>query len=334
MESGPEAGSDVSVVRRRRRSRRHRRNRLLRRAAAFCVLLAFAFGFSAVALHFLTPSLFRASRTSEPDRRSVEASRERLVNAQQDSLHSIEDRPVYRYSVVPGGVRDVGELKWAVQHDPVVAAHYAGFDYDHARVVRLVLARTAYVSYRIGNKVYWTRHRISLKAGETLITDGKITARTRCANQVIEVPQQLHSSVEPAPADFEEPLVPLPGTASTNPPIPYQSSIMRPMLPGEGPSQPLSLYDPFGPGTYLPLSPPSLPSGVCEPLKKKGGGGTGGTGGTGTKKNPGNPCGNGGGGGGEVPEPGTWVLMASGLAMMFWFARKRFVRSFNPSSGI
>jgi hypothetical protein len=106
--------------------------------------------------------------------------------------------------------------------------------------------------------------------------------------------------------------------------------MMRPMLPAIGPAPPLSLYDPFGPGTYLPLSPP-LPSGVCEPLKKNGTG-TGSTGGTGTKKKPGNPCSNGGGGGGEVPEPGTWVLMASGLVMMFWFARKRFLR--NPASGI
>jgi PEP-CTERM motif-containing protein len=331
VETGPE-GNVVTIVRR-RRTRRHRRNRLTRRVVSFCALLLLASGLSAVALHYLTPSLFRASQSKEPDRQAVEASREKLVNAQQESLRSLEGRPVYRYSVVPGGVRDVGELKWAAAHDPVVAAHYAGFDYDHARVVRLVLARTAYVSYRIGNKVYWTRHRVSLKAGETVITDGKMTARTRCANRVEEVPPQLHSSLEPPVMDFEEPMMPQPGTAQANPPVPYQSSIMRPMVPGLGPAPPLSLYDPFGPGTYLPLAPPALPSGVCGPLKKKGTG-TGGTGSTGNKKNPGNPCGEGGGGVGTVPEPGTWLLMVSGLVLMLWFARKRILQTGHPNSSV
>ena len=87
-------------------------------------------------------------------REAVEASRHLLLLAQQESLRQIENRPVYPYSVVPGGVTDARELKWAAQHDPVVASHYAGFDYDHARVVRLLLARAAYVSYRIGNDVY------------------------------------------------------------------------------------------------------------------------------------------------------------------------------------
>jgi hypothetical protein len=73
----------------------------------------------------------------------------------------------------------VQELKGSAEHDPVVASHYAGLDYDRAPVVRLALARTAYLSYRIGNKVYWTRYRVSLNKGETVIPDGKMTARTR-----------------------------------------------------------------------------------------------------------------------------------------------------------
>ena len=35
----------------------------------------------------------------------------------------------------------------------------------------------------------------------------------------------------------------------------------------------------------------------------------------------------GGGGGGEVPEPGTWLLVASGVAVMFWIGRNRFART-------
>jgi hypothetical protein len=325
----PEAGNVHAVVRR-RRSRRHRRNRLIRRVLLFTVVLALGIGISSVALPYLSPSLFHASRSSAPSRQAAESSRELLVAAQQESVRNIEGRSIYPYSVVPGGVKDARELKWAAEHDPVVAAHYAGFDYDRARVVRLVLARTAYVSYRIGSKVYWTRHRVSLKAGEILITDGKITARSRCANRVEQMPQQATSSSEPPATKFEEPIAPAVGTAVAIPPVPFDSALMnRQPLPGLGPAPPLPLYDPFGGGNWTPINPPPLPSGVCEPVKKK----TTTTGGfsaeaeaasTVKKKIPTNPCSS---GGGTVPEPGSWLLVASGLALMYWLTRKRLVRT-------
>jgi hypothetical protein len=36
------------------------------------------------------------------------------------------------------------------------------------------------------------------------------------------------------------------------------------------------------------------------------------------------PCGGPEGGGGTVPEPGTFLLVASGLAGLFWQARRKF----------
>jgi hypothetical protein len=269
---------------------------------------------SAAALLRLGPSVFRSSRSVETDRQSAEASLQRLLQVEQEALRSLDDRPVYPYSVVPGGVRDAQELKWAAGHDPVVAAHYAGFDYDRARMVRLVLARTAYISYRIGNKIYWTRHRVSLKKGEMLITDGKITARTRCANRVEEAPQQLSSSAEPPAAKFEEPIHPSVGTAIESPPVPFQSALLsRPPLPGLGPEPPLSLSNPFGNGVWVPIAPPPLPN-VCGVGRPKGGGG---------EKGKGNPCPS----GGVVPEPGTWLLVASGLAAIYWKTRHQLIRS-------
>lgn len=326
MQNRPEQGTLVPVVRR-RRTRRHNRNRLLRRALLLTVLGAVSFGLSAIALRYFSPSLFRASSSSEPSRQAVEASRNLLLLTQQETLHSIENRPVYPYSVVPGGVQSGRELKWVAEHDPVVAAHYAGFDYDHARIVRLTLARTVYLSYRIGNKVYWTSHRISLHKGETLITDGKITGRTRCANRVEEVPQQATSLMEPPAVKFEEPVAPAVGTATQTPPVPYQSALLnRPNLPG-GPPPPLVLYDPFGPGNWVPIDPPPLP-GVCGVGKEKNGTSTAVAAVTtvGKKGKTGNPCGP-GAGGGEVPEPGTWVLMITGLALMYWTTRKKLARS-------
>jgi hypothetical protein len=315
----PEAEKVEWVIRRRRTSR-HRRNRKIRRVllAVFC--LGLAIGVAGVVLPYLSPSLFRASQSIAPSTQAVESDHSVLQLSDQESLPAIENRPIYPYSVVPGGVRDVSELKWAADHDPVVGAHYAGFDYDNARVVVLKATLSAYVSYRIGNKVYWMRRRISLKKGETVITDGKMIARTRCANRVEEVPQQQTSSSEPPATKFDEPVHPSTGTAFASPPAPFQSALLnRPSLPGLGPAPPLSLYDPFSPGTWIPISPPPLPS-ICGVGKKPT------TVAGVTKKRNGDPCGN-GGSSGEVPEPGTWLLFGTGLAAIYWKTRQRFVRS-------
>jgi hypothetical protein len=333
METRPEAGPEVEKVQtivRRRRTRRHRQNRLIRQFLSFAMLVACGIGASTLALRYLTPSLFHIARSNEPDRHSAEASRDAVIAAQQEVARSLANRAVYPYSVVPGGIKDGKELKWAAEHDPVVAAHYAGFDYDHARVVRLVLAQTAYVSYRIGNKIYWTRHRVSLKKGETVITDGKITARGRCANRVEEMPQQATSSSEPPAAKMDEPMAPAEGTTATTPPVPFQSALLnRNPMPGLGPAPPLTAYDPFNGGGGIPVSLAPLP-GVCGTItKKKPTGKEIGeprieTGKNGKKLTGGDPCS--GGGSGEVPEPGTWLLMGTGLAFTYWMTRKRLAR--------
>lgn len=329
MSSQGEARSVQTAVRR-RRTRRHRRNRIIRRALLLVTCGAFSFTFALIALQHLTPSLFRASRPSLADRREAEASRERFLQLQQEALSQMEQRPVYPYSVIPGGIRNAHELKLAAERDPVVASHYRGFDYDHARVVRLVLARTVYVSYRIGNKVYWTRHRVSLKKGETVITDGRMTARTRCGNRVEEVPQQATSNAEPPVEKFEEPVHPAIGTPVRNPPVPFESALMhRPGVPGLGPAPPLSLYDPFGGGSWTPVFPPSIPV-VCspEPEKnpKKSEAGSPGAEVKGKKKKNGGENSCRGPSGGEVPEPGTWLLVASGLTLVYWISRHRLAR--------
>jgi hypothetical protein len=160
-----------------------------------------------------------------------------------------------------------------------------------------------------------------------VLTDGKFTSRTRCANRVEEIPQVAMSSSEPPALKFDEPVLPVLGPATTNPAIPYQSSLLnRPGMPGLGPAAPLSLYEPFGSAIWVPVYPPPLPIGVCGPLKKKPGKGGAESEALGAireaKKKPKGPCGS--GGGGEVPEPGTWLLVAGGMAAMGWMVRHRF----------
>jgi hypothetical protein len=308
----------------------------MRRALLLVLCASFTLAFSAIALRYLTPSLFREARNAEPDRKTAEASRNLFLASQQEALREIEGRTVYKYSVVSGGVRTVQELRWAAEHDPVVAAHYAGFDYDHAHVVKLVLARTAYISYRIGNRVYWTRHRVSLKKGETVITDGKMTARTRCANRVEEMPQQATSESEPPAEKFDEPAQPQPGTTMTAPPVPFQSALMnRNPVPGLGPAAALTTLDPISNYGVTPILPPTLP-GVCgiginkKPKHSTGVEAVSQADDQKKKKKTVDPCAP--GGGTEVPEPGTWLLMASGAATLFWKARQKFSRLSSPQA--
>lgn len=320
---GPENGKDENIpVLRRRRTRRHHRNRLIRRSLAAVFLAVLTAGASTLALMYFSPSLFQAKQ-NVPLTTQPELTQNHAAAVNEVVSHSPSGRPVYPYSVVPGGVEDAKELKWVAEHDPVVAAHYAGFDYERAHIVQLTLAQTVHVSYRIGNKIYWTRRRIKLKKGEKLLTDGRITARTRCANRVEETPQQAAAPNEPAAEKFEDPIGSGVGTAMQSPPASFNSAFLsHPEMPGLGAPGPLTLYNPLEGGTFVPLSPPPLPA-LCSPLKKKKDGEIEFDAAPGGTKKKLNPCESGGGSIGTAPEPGTWILFITGIGFIGWQARRK-----------
>lgn len=68
-------------------------------------------------------------------------------------------RLVYAYSVVPGGVADAADARRAVAADSVVSEHYRGLNLARLTKVSLTADTAAYVSYRKGDKVYWTAKR-------------------------------------------------------------------------------------------------------------------------------------------------------------------------------
>ena len=309
---------------RRRPTRRHRRSRLLRRTllAAVFVLGGMA---GAALLPFDFSSYLRSSLISHPPAQWKNADVRRdlalaaTLEGDSPALPAKPVRAVYPYSLVPGGVHDPKELEQAFEHDPVLASHYRGFDFRRARVVELAADRTVYVSYRIAGHVYWTTKRVMLRRGEKVITDGKMTLRTRCGNQVSETARKETSPHEPAIAKMEEPMKVNGGMAIPDP-VTFDSALTHPNLPYIGPTLPaygLIVNN----GGLLTLYPPPLP--VCESgNKKKGSGGTSGTstGGSGSKgKGNGGEC---GGPPSEVPEPSTIILFATGLAGAF--ARYRY----------
>jgi hypothetical protein len=214
---------------------------------------------------------------------------------------------VYPYSIIPGGVQTPEDLRQVSDHDRVISGHYAGFDFRNARIVEVDQPKLVYVSYRMGDKIFWTAKKISLHKGEKLITDGTITARTRCANQISEKAQPAISPAEPPAAAFE---MPFDGTAAQ---IPFPSDLNALMAPHEGsglgpanpPVQGAGLA-PFPGGGLPPVFPPPIPSKGCPP------GESGGAGKPCHHKPPPPP----------VPEPATLLLVSSGIAGIYLRRRK------------
>lgn len=288
---------EVNAPRRRRRSWYRRRLRIRRALAgtAFLALIAFAcwqnaarfFPFPAVHGSRVLPDSFSTRATFRQDVAWIP------THASKWPRHVERVPGVYPYSLVPGGLKDGESLRRVARNDRAVSRHFAHFDYDNAHLVRVTEPREVYVSYRIRDTVFWTRKKIRLHVGELLLTDGKITARAKCGNQVSDTAKPEVSNQEPEEDILDQPvaLEPL-----------GPSSPVRPVL---APSD-LPTGQPIGPALYangfvFPFVPPGgVPEHLCK-LKN-----------------------------GEIdkkcyhhkpppsPEPSTMILIASGFAVVGW----------------
>lgn len=202
----------------------------------------------------------------------------------------VATRTLFPYSVIPGGVESARELKNALAHDAVAADHYQGFDLAKAHLVRLDHDRALYVSYRLSDRVYWTKNRLTLHKGETLITDGTNEARTRCGNRVSDLAVGPASGAEPSEQSLEA--LPAPELLADNA-VPFE---IPPAVPGV----------PNSPASSPPASPPSTGSPIIipPPIFPIVGGGP-----LPTPAPPGPPI-------PSIPEPGTLPLLLAGLLVL------------------
>jgi hypothetical protein len=254
--------------------------------------------------------------------------------ASYDPEQATASRIHYPYSVVPGGVHSQEELAAALR-DPVVAAHYGTLKVAAVRTEPVRAPRQVYVSYRVGDNVYWTKRKVSLHPGELVLTDGSTEIRSRCGNAISETAQYPTSDEEPALTELDRAIVPVP-VARNEAPGPFD--LLAPVPPGIPLTSPplADIGDPVsGSGVMFggPLSsmrpPASLPPGGPAP----GGSNTGDS--TPTFFNSGTPGGDDPAGppsttGGQapvaVPEPGVLLLMGSGVAataLRAWRRRRR-----------
>ena len=207
---------------------------------------------------------------------------------------------IFPYSVIPGGVRSARDLQEAVRHEALVAQHYSGFDLASAHVIHAVKGKEVYVSYRIGNQIFWTRRKVAIHAGETLLTDGHNFVRGRCGNRISESPKSPASPAEPS--DF-----------AMSAPVVFPDPALLGLLDGDVPN-PLILLPPqtsFPPSANIPPGgsfPPIFPPLFAGP---------------GSSSNPLPPA---------VPpvvstsEPDSLLLVVLGLAFLAFLAFLRFRR--------
>jgi hypothetical protein len=226
--------------RRRRRSSRSRRREV--RVAAISVIAAGVVVAAFVcAVLFLEP--LQEARI-EPLKAATEA-----VLAHDFDLEPARDestRTVFPFSVIPGGVRSADEFAEAVATDPAVGAHYSDVTPAAMHVETVDVPRAAYMSYRIGDEIYWTKRKLALHEGEQVLSDGSVTIRGRCGNRLADEPMQPTSDAEPPVEAFEGPVPPVvaaPGPEVVNPVgslLPLAA--MPPLEPG---MQPVDSSDPW-----------------------------------------------------------------------------------------
>jgi hypothetical protein len=161
-----------------------------------------------------------------------------------------------------------------------------------------------YTSYRVGASVYWTKHTVRVRAGETVLSDGVHMIRGRCGNRLSSVPNKPTRLIDP-PSILED--TPTVVTEDKPPDVPFANPgsdlVDIPVdLPGQ-PGTPTSHPVPTVPGAPRPqfvttrqtitgpaaaLLPPHSTAAVVE-----------------------------------APEPGTWAMMLGGLAIIGFAARRR-----------
>lgn len=224
-------------------------------------------------------------------------------------------RQVYPYSLIPGGVENASELQQHRADDRAIAEHYRDLG---ARIVPVMAKQDQwlYASYRVSDAIYWTKNRVLVHAGEGLFTDGVHLIRARCGNRLSDRPQSPVRAWQPPVVTTDR----FTTRIETLPPPPLSPREEVPSIPampeiGPAPAQPVEqpVEQPETPPIIFvpPVPPPAVtvpPGEIMHP----------------TPRVPlvptAAPLPN-----TVIPEPGTALLMATGVSLLMVVRRCRTV---------
>jgi hypothetical protein len=285
-----------------RKGKSQKTNKIAKFSTALVLVLVFSgISYWAYLSPIHTNSAGKNSATSPaPQEIDIEGISRALAPA--NPLASVSGHPIFPYSVVGGGVHSSEEAQQAVHGDAVVRRHYSGFNGRSAHLIHLTKDRAAYVSYRMGDRIFWTRHKVPLRAGEVFLSDGRSLIRARCGNRVSDTPQAPVSPHEPPDRVMSKPEffpAPVPIGSPT-----WEDPEGFALYAPPGPTLPPGY---FVPPIYLP-NPPPVSVGPGSP---------------GLPPVPPPPVGP-GTGPVAAPEPSSWALLVLGLVCIFGLGNRRF----------
>lgn len=163
-----------------------------------------------------------------------------------------------------GIVKSVADFRRVVESDPVLAAHFQGFDWASAKQGTLEDAVWTPVAFRTGDTIRMTKKRVLLPRGDGYITDGTRRVRTYCCNDYSESAPPPQVLAPPAEETVDSAV---PRRQGAEPPReivagpPSQFSAGSPAQMSAGPPPRVALARP--PVVYPPKRPPPTP--VPEP---------------------------------------------------------------------
>ncbi|MFZ4857037.1 MAG: hypothetical protein ACOYL3_11635 [Desulfuromonadaceae bacterium] len=231
------------------------------------------------------------AQIEEPEDADSEISGQYYGLCAKNSTHSVED------------------FRKTVQSDPVLAAHFSGFDWSVARLGKQEEAIWTFVSYRKGPIIKRTTKPVKLPKGDQYITDGVRIVRTYCCNDYSAAPAPgVLGMVTPVAVPEERVDGPSRRVAKNDSPLPSVTDALPDFLAKE-PDYFITPWQYDGPPGLTPYSsgtPVRLQPFVFENTT------------TSSKEKP--PI--------VTPEPGSFYLMVAGLALFSLFgllAHKRVV---------
>jgi len=261
------------------RKRRQRRRTLVRQrlfAVSVCGTASLIAGLIVLmVLHLHQERTERTSIVATDGLPPGVASGDPTVNEASAAISS--NRPVYRYSVIPGGAYTATELSDAIHADAVVAAHYTDVSVRNIRIRRVTDPRRVYMSYRLRDRIYWTSKPIALKVGELILDDGVNQIRARCGNRIATdlPPAVTVAKDEPEPTELDDvqPILPSRHVSAPGPRLVEGGAPSAPEFGGDTPNmavrRPLGFATP-GIGGLVPMSPrDTQPDDVSDPAGTK-----------------------------------------------------------------
>ncbi|NTW45019.1 MAG: hypothetical protein HGB14_11465 [Anaerolineaceae bacterium] len=206
---------------------------------------------------FISAAIYLISKKTSSNSASQKTVAVNKESVQQDFDDSSFEKKGKWYGLCKkNSIHSIADFKTTVSRDPVLKAHFSGFNWENAQTGKLEKATWAYVYYRKDDTIFRKKTPILLPAGDGYITDGITQIRTQCCNSYAAAPETDKSEDPELDAN---PSAGLPTLSD-----PFQDSPSGKTLVQYTSNDPEYLkYTPISGHSVVPPPPPSSPCPPC-----------------------------------------------------------------------